>query len=299
MQLFYQIIYNTTINPILVYFLKNIPGLPKALRLPPSGIFNFKLKNGKIIKLYTNQTCHVTKEVFWNGTSNYEYSDIFEELFEKADVFFDVGSNIGYYAVMAGITNPNISVYAFDPSPGPFRYLNENVKINNLKRVFPYKMALSNENGNFSFQAAYNSKYTFLKDNSLGGEGHLAGLREDKSPIFETVKVQTLDSFVNENQIKKIDLIKLDVEEAEHLVLEGGLNTILSMRPIVVCEVFTTDMYHKIHGFWKENEYSSYIFKEKSLKYRTYREDLEIEKIENYFFVPHEKKNWIDKFVTT
>jgi hypothetical protein len=62
---------------------------------------DLKLKNGNTIQLKTNQTCHVTSEVFWNGSSSYEYSDIFEKLFEKSKVFFDVGSNIKVSAMLS------------------------------------------------------------------------------------------------------------------------------------------------------------------------------------------------------
>ena len=296
MQIFYKIIYHPLVNPILLLILKLIPGLPKYLRFPPSGIMNLQLKNGKVIKLKTNQTCHVTSEVFWNGSSSYEYSDLFEVLFEKSKVFFDVGSNIGYYAIMAGKTNPDLKTYAFDPSPGPYAYLEDNVKINKLKNVFPFQTALSNENGEFSFQVAFNSKYQYLKCNSLGGGGHLTGLREDSSPVFVTVKAQTLDDFVNEHKISNLDLVKLDVEEAEHLVLEGGSDTLKKMRPIVVCEVFSTDMLHKIQNHWKGSDYLSYIFIDKKLKLVEYSESNTVSKIENYFFIPVEKRSWVSTF---
>jgi len=293
MQLFYKIIYHPTINPILLSILKLIPGLPKSLRFPPSGVMDLKLKNGNTIQLKTNQTCHVTSEVFWNGSSSYEYSDIFEKLFEKSKVFFDVGSNIGYYSIMAGRTNPSLLIYAFDPSPGPFQFLSDNVKLNQLKNVFPFQMALSNENGSFSFQVAINPKYTYLKYNSLGGGGHLAGLRPDASPVLVTVKAQTLDNFVSENNITGLDLVKLDVEEAEHLVLEGGAETLKKLRPIVVCEVFSTEMFHKIQGYWKGSDYLSFIFLDNKLKLEPYSEDIKISRIENYFFIPAEKRNWV------
>lgn len=249
------------------------------------------------MKLNTNQTCHVTSEVYWKGTSSYEYSDIFEKLFEKSSVFFDVGSNIGYYAIMAGVSNPKLKTYAFDPSPGPYEYLSQNIKINHLTNVHGFQKALSNENGQFSFQVAVNPKYTYLKYNSLGGSGHLAGVREDESPVVVTVDAMTLDTFVEAHKIETIDLIKLDVEEAEHLVIEGGQRTLLATKPILVCEVFSSEMLQNLEGLLGNSDYKPFIFRDGKLIASNYSESAEINQIENYFFVPSEKLQWIREFL--
>jgi FkbM family methyltransferase len=296
-QLFYQIIYHPSVNPLILGLIKLIPGLSNFVKFPPSGIINLTLKNRKQIKLYTNQTCHVTSEVYWKGTSSYEYSDIFEKLFERCEVFFDVGANIGYYSIMAGITNPKLKVYAFDPSPGPYHYLSENIRINNLSNVFGFQKALSNQNGKFSFQIAVNSKYSYLKYNSLGGSGHLAGVREDPSPVSVEVEALTLDDFVSSNNIPKIDLIKLDVEEAEHLVIAGSKETLKKSRPILVCEVFSGEMLKQIGDLLSSDDYQPYIFSVNRLVPSSFEDYSSINKIENFFFIPTEKEHWIKDFI--
>jgi len=297
MQTVYRILYHPCINKAILAILKLFPKLPKSLKIPPSGIINIALKSGKSLKLATNQTCSVTREVFWNGSSSYEYTDIFEHLFERCDCFFDVGANIGYYAVMAGVVNKNLKTYAFEPSPGPFAYLKQNIEINHLNNVFGFELALSNENGSFSFQAAINSKYTYLKHNSLGGSGHLQVTREDESPFIVHVEAQTLDFFVNKHKVKNIDLIKLDVEEAEHLVLLGATSVLSTMRPIVVCEVFSSEMMTQLSTFWNEDDYAVFLFSDYRLKATSFADCNDIKKIENYFFVPKEKIEWIKKFI--
>ena len=297
MQFFYQLLYHPVLNPILTSVLKAIPGLPRKFRIPPSGTISLTLKNGKTMKLKTNQTCHVTYEVFWKGTSSYEFSDIFEKLFEKAQVYFDVGSNIGYYAIMAGRTNPDLDVYAFDPSPGPFAFLKDNIQENRLLKVKPFQLALSNENGTFSFQVAINPKYTYLKYNSLGGSGHLQGTREDNSPYMVSVEAMRLDDFVLRHNIRRLDLMKLDVEEAEHLVLMGAEKTLKTLRPIVVCEVFSTEMLENIMDQWKGSGYEAFIFEDGGLRHVSYSPGYQLNQIENFFFVPSEKLDWITEFI--
>jgi len=85
-------------------------------------------------------------------------------------------------------------------------------------------------------------------------------MREDSSPTFVTVETQSLDYFVLQNKILGIDLIELDIEESEHLILEGGENVIRKMRPKVVCEVFSTEKLYKIQIHWNNNDCLFFIF---------------------------------------
>ena len=251
------------------------------------------------MQLKTNQTCHVTAFVDYEGSSAYEFTDVFQELFMEINCFFDVGSNIGYYSVMAGICNPKLEIHAFDPSPGPFAYLQDNIALNKLRNVRARQLALSDAGGKFSFHIAWNKKYPWLKYNSLGGSGHLSHVREN--PTLHTVEVEalTLDAYAEREGLKSLDLIKLDVEEAEHLVLAGAENSIRKFRPIVVCEVFSTDMLQKIREQVLSQDYLAFRFDERSRK--LIRENLTaqsaVEQIENYFFVPSEKTELLQKHI--
>lgn len=297
MQLLNQILYAPPVNYFIRNILKLIPGLPESLKIHPSGLIQVPIRNGKHIQLATNQTCHVSTILFWEGSSNYEFTDIFLEIFPRIKVFFDLGSNIGYFSVMAGITNSDLKVYAFDPSPGPFNYLSENVRINGLKNVFPQQAAVSDEDGTFSFHIAYNVKYPWLKYNSLGGSGHLSHVRENPTRHHVQVQAYKVDSFVEKNQIPTIDLMKIDVEEAEHLVLSGAQNSIRKFRPIVVCEVFSNAMLQQIREQIISLGYKAYLFENKKLYEQILDDKSAVKQIENYFFVPDEKVSWIEKWI--
>lgn len=296
-QIFYRLLYHSKLNYVIRNFLRLFPGLPQSLKIHPSGVLRVPLSNGDSLQLATNQTCHVTNVLFWDGSSSYEYSDLFLHLFSKMDVFFDVGSNIGYYSIMAGKTNPNIQVYAFDPSPGPFFYLKENIRLNGLKNVNAFQMALSDANGQFSFHVAASRKYSYLKFNSLGGSGHLSHVRENATQNQVTVKAQTLDDFVSEQSISRIDLIKLDVEEAEHLVLAGARSSILSFRPMVVCEVFSSEMLQQIRLEIMSHGFQAYRFFEGKLLAEKIDLKSTVDQIENYFFIPDEKVELVKSFI--
>jgi FkbM family methyltransferase len=299
MQILHRLLYWPPLNALLIAFLKAIPALPKYLRIPPCGRISVALGNGKILKLNTNQTCHVTAVLAWEGSNAYEFSAIFEDLFPKIRCFFDVGSNIGYYTVMAGVCNPGLEIHAFDPSPGPFEYLQENIAINELRKAKAHQLALSDSSGRFSFHIAWNKKFPWLKFNSLGGSGHLSHVRENSTLHRVEVEVLTLDAFVEREGVQALDLIKLDVEEAEHLVLAGAVESVRTFRPIIVCEVFSGEMMQKIRDQILNQDYQAFRFDEAAKK--LIPEDLQdqtfIEKIENYFFVPAEKRDLLLKYL--
>lgn len=50
-------------------------------------------------------------------------------------------------------------------------------------------------------------------------------------------KFSTLDSFVQQNDIKQLDILKCDVEGAEKFVFEGGMDTLQKYKPIIYCEM--------------------------------------------------------------
>jgi FkbM family methyltransferase len=297
LQIINQIIYAPPVNYLIRNTLKLIPGLPKALKIHPSGQLRVTLKNGKGMHLATNQTCHVSAVIFWEGSSSYEFSDIFQDLFSKISSFFDLGSNIGYYSIMAGVTNPSVIVHAFDPSPGPFSYLSENLQINGLKNIHPHQLAVSDEDGTFSFHIAYNKKYPWLKYNSLGGSGHLSHVRENPTRHQVQVQAYKLDTFVTQHNIQSMDLMKLDVEEAEHLVLAGAKDSIRRFRPIIVSEVFSNPMLHQIREQIIGLGYRAYLFEDMKLKFQQLSEESTVNQIENYFFVPEEKVGLVEKWI--
>jgi FkbM family methyltransferase len=298
MTTFFKLIYQPGINRILRFFIKVFgKGLQKKYLLPPSGIIDFKLKSGKKLIMKTNQTSHVTWEIVWNGYDSYEYVKLFEKLSPNINSFLDIGSNIGFYSLIFASQNPKGIAYSFEPSPGPFHYLNENIKLNLFEnQIKPFKIALSDKSGKTTFVAAYTSKYSYLEYPTLGGSGHIKGARTDTSSVEFDVQTETLDRFVIENNIKSIDLIKLDTEETEHIILQNGLNTLSEHKPIVVCEIFSNQVANSLNEIFKPLNYLFFKSEGEWLirdSEAIHREGI----IDNYFFVPQEKLHLINQFL--
>ncbi len=141
------------------------------------------------------------------------YSKILGYLPEDA-IVFDIGGNIGVTSLMAA--SHNASVYAFEPSPKAFKWLTKNIANNPDFKVFPENVAVGAKNGHIGFfDNPHSASASHLSaDQTLGHEANIH------------VPVITIDDFVNEHTINRVDLIKIDVEGFEPDVLKGCTKTI-------------------------------------------------------------------------
>lgn len=296
--LLYQLIYQPLVNKVLRALLFPFRNwLPHKALLPPSGVVSFNTASGKLVQMATNQTSFVTWNIYWKGYDSYEYVPVFEKLGKRISVFFDVGANTGLYSLLLHAVNPQAKSYAFEPSPGPFRYLNENIRINGAEQsIFSFSTALAGESGELTFVSAYSPKYAYLRDATLGGSGHLSGARIDTSAVSFKVKTQTLDDFVKEHHIQQIDLMKLDTEETEHLIVGAGIAVIREFQPVIVCEVFSPEMADALFGLLNPLGYTPYIAGNTALR-KVDSVEFKGGDIPNCFFVPQSKLSWIEDLI--
>jgi len=134
----------------------------------------------------------------------------------KGDYVIDGGAFRGETAIWF-ISKGATKVYAFEPDSYNFSLLVENIKRDKLEdKIIPIQMILSDRNGIFPLYETRTSGSISLK----GGN--------------KTVKSTTLDSFIEEERLGKLDFIKLDVEGSELEVLKGAIETIKKFRPKMV-----------------------------------------------------------------
>jgi FkbM family methyltransferase len=293
---FYSIIYQPSIN----WFLRNLnyllsPLLPKNIKIHPSGIVRVKIDKKHSIKLRTNQTSYVTRELFWEGSKNYEYTSIFIVLINKINSFFDIGSSIGYYSILGAKINNNLLVEAFEPSIGSMIYLSENIKLNNFtNRINVNVLALSNQIGETKFHEVRNKKYPTIYN--LSGE-HNIGTKPYLESKKTSIDSDTLDNFVKRKNISSVDLIKIDTEGSEHLILQKAKETIEEYKPIIICELLYNKIERQLEEIMSTHNYEFYLHTEKGLvKSHTLQREFD-DGIRNCFFIHPTKINLIQEFI--
>ncbi len=150
-------------------------------------------------------------------------------LVNDGDVVIDCGASIGAFAVHAASLGPHVKVLAFEPESVTFKTLCRNIEINGLSdqvQCFPYGLAA--REGRFVLTRNEN-EFTMHKlanpEHSLGtGETNLA----DQEQIVRCV---TIDQILSEVGDGRCDVIKMDIEGAEHAALQGAVETIRRYHP--------------------------------------------------------------------
>jgi len=188
---------------------------------------------------------------------------ILKDIIKDNDICFDIGSYNGEYVNELCKYTKSENIYAFEP-------IKHNYKI--IKSLFPkckiYNIALSEENqiSNINVPIINNKLvYTRSKLNESIIEKDQQDLMQQK------VKCRKLDSFVHENNIAKIDFIKIDVEGAEFNVLKGSFKTLEKFMPKIIIEIenrhHTNNVFDQIIKFIENLNYEIKFFDLKSDKF--------------------------------
>jgi FkbM family methyltransferase len=138
-------------------------------------------------------------------------------------VLVDIGANFGFFTLMASKKIIDGRIYAFEPVSETFQYLRDNVNINGLSKKIMIKQAAASDRDG----------HIYITNNKFGGNHLLVKKRHDS----ESVPTIKLDTFAVQNNIKRINLIKCDVEGAELFVLKGGKKSISKYHPTIILEI--------------------------------------------------------------
>jgi len=121
----------------------------------------------------------------------------------------DIGANVGVFTLAAAqLVGTAGRVIAFEPLPRNYRYLNANLALNAYENVVVEQMAVTNQDGMLEM-------HLFGTDN-LSVSNLVTG-----SGGTDMVACCRLDTYLRQHGIQQVDLVKIDVEGAEALVLEG------------------------------------------------------------------------------
>ena len=133
---------------------------------------------------------------------------VWEKHLQPGDLFVDVGSNIGIYTIFA--LDLGAEAIACEPHPATFARLQEHLELNGYEAE-ALNVAVSNEPGTLRLTEGLDSFNHLVFDGADGIE----------------VEARTLDDIVGD---RVVDGMKVDVEGAERLVLEGGRRAISEQR---------------------------------------------------------------------
>jgi len=154
---------------------------------------------------------------YWLGTYEPGSSGRFVREVSPGDVVYDMGANVGWYTLLAARrVGGGGHVVAIEPLPENVRQIRDHLALNRFENVTVVNAAVGAESGEVRF--------------ARGGH-HSLGRIEDTGDL--AVRVVRIDDLVARGELPPPTLVKIDVEGAEVMALEGMRATLAAHRPFV------------------------------------------------------------------
>ena len=145
----------------------------------------------------------------------------------------DIGAGIGEFTIQAAAACPSGKVYGFEPFPESLSFFERNIELNGLKNVVPVGAAVTSVPGNLVMDTSSGNPLQFRMQ---------TGKPEEQSTSVKTI---ALMDFLDQEAIKKCDILKLDCEGGEYDILLPLSNKDLVRFERIVMEYHDSLTVHK------------------------------------------------------
>ncbi len=142
-----------------------------------------------------------------------EYKSSIDLIKKSTMPIIDIGAHVGFFSIFVSCLNKNIFVYAVEPEKKNFELLEKHKNENNLKNIKTFKCAIGEETKNGNLFISEDSVNNFIVKNNLKNKIN------DKN--FQNVRIFSIKDFLDTNNIKKVSLIKMDIEGEEFAIINS------------------------------------------------------------------------------
>lgn len=144
---------------------------------------------------------------------NYEVAEtnFLHRVVKPEDTCFDVGGNVGFFALLFAKLAPKGKVHCFEPITLNTRLIEASAELNSLDNIVVNNVAVGARNGEIEFVISEDSAYSSMIDTG----------RSPKKSVRQ-VPLLTLDKYATEHGVERMDILKIDVEGAEADVIRGA-----------------------------------------------------------------------------
>jgi len=197
-------------------------GQTVVARIPPGVLMRLNLED------------LVQREIFFMGAFEPDTVRFLSAYLKPGMRFVDIGANVGQFTLIgAALVGEQGRVHAFEPSRLTYRSLSENIRLNGFTHVTAEPTALSDRVGEANFYAEERENWGV---SSLAAF-ETAGTNYSAAPP-QVVALTTLDAYLAERKIERIDFIKMDAEGAELSILRGARSLLSTCPPPrILCEL--------------------------------------------------------------
>jgi FkbM family methyltransferase len=143
----------------------------------------------------------------------------------------DIGANKGQFSATAQRLFTNPTIFAVEPNPDIYDTLKRNLESDSNSKTNIISCAVSSEDGVVKFHINKDSQVSSLFD--IGPDRKR--FYPDSIVIKETlIPAYTLDTLFSTRELTEPILLKIDVQGAEHLVIEGAVKILRKVKWIIL-----------------------------------------------------------------
>jgi FkbM family methyltransferase len=214
-----------------------------------------------LFSMFSNNDDFVARTYFWNGKNAYESTSLklWTALAKLSSHVIDIGSYTGVYSLAAAKSNPKSKVFAIEALDRVYSRLLANKRANGASNLKCFNVAITDGSPEVEL-------FIYSGEDILVSGSTTVAEVTDRSPVeSRIVRATSLDNFVQDHNIPRIELLKIDAEGAEHLILSSAQGIIEKSKPDIICELLPTSVTESIHASLKPYGYRYYRISESSL----------------------------------
>src|SRR5215813_4683130 len=218
-----QLMRKLGVGPVVLNYVITPAQRLARLRLPDRDVTVESLGNQLLV--FSPRKNFIGSALYRTGVWEPAVTATISELARPGIVALDVGADIGYYTLqLSRLVGPTGQVVAFEPIPKARERLEHNIIANGRSNVVVSELALGNQEGTVYLEDPFKKSRLNLNKTTAGDEDI-------------KVTIRRMDDLVGEMNLPSVDLVKIDVEGAEHEVLRGMEQTLGRFHPVLIVVV--------------------------------------------------------------
>jgi FkbM family methyltransferase len=227
--------------------LRLIPDLPRTMTIHPIGRFRIRLRQHRSYWLRDP----LTHERIVLG--------MLKRAIRPGGVVYDVGANIGLHLRYMAACFGAERIVAFEPMTGNRALLEHNIALGGLAdRVTILPLALADHEGDEPLQIDDVRSGSAALNSVTHGRASEGRQQYGLPPLTESVRVRRLDTIMAQENLPAPDVMKIDIEGAELMMLNGSLETLRAHRPHLVVELHSLEIAREVLALLASLGYSTY-----------------------------------------
>lgn len=219
------------IDALLRTGLRLVPPSPLAEGIALSWGYRFKpaprivrLRSGSRIRVASID--HLQLLIYYTGVFEPASISLLKRCVAPGDTVVDIGANIGFYTLeSSNLVGPAGRVIAVEALPDHAQAVRDNLALNGIDNVTLLEIAVGDQESS--------GVLTRRSGDNLGmfTLGNVEGTEACQ------VRIGVLDNILGEQNVERVDFIKMDIEGSEFRALQGAAKTMESKRPTVLLEI--------------------------------------------------------------